>query len=140
MKSEQQLRSASDEVLVAIEKLRELEIEKRSIAPTSPRFLTLAREVEQLADQLASTAEVQADLGQKVANEHDDDAGAAAPMIEEVARDVATILAEWRDAERRAGTAKTGSNEAAAARADVERLRAEYQRAHTTATKRNGNG
>lgn len=139
MKSEQQLRSASDEVLVAIEKLRQLEIEKRSIAPTSPRFLTLAREVEQLADQLASTAEVQADLGQKVANEHDDDAGAA-PPIEEVARDVATILAEWRDAERRAGTAKTGSNEAAAARADVERLRAEYQRAHTTATKRNGNG
>jgi chromosome segregation ATPase len=137
MKSEGQLRSASDEVLVALEKLRELEIEKRSISPTSARFHTIAREVEQLADQLASTAEVQADLGEKVAKKHADAAGAA-PPIEEIARDVATILAEWRDAERRAGAAKAGSSEAVAARADVERLRAEYQRAHTTATKRNG--
>jgi len=139
MKAEEQLRSTSDEVLVALEKLRELEIEKRTVSPTSPRFHTLAREVEQLADQLANTAEVQADLGQKVAQQHAEGAGAA-PPIEEMPRDVSTILAEWRDAERRAITAVAGSSEETAARADVERLRGEYQRAHRTATQRNGNG
>ena len=38
MGSEQQLRSASDEVLDRLDKLHELEIEKRSIPPTDPRF------------------------------------------------------------------------------------------------------
>jgi peptidoglycan hydrolase CwlO-like protein len=138
MKSEEQLRSASDEVLVALDKLRELEVEKRSVSPTSPRFHTLAREVEQLADRLANTAEVQADLGEKVAQLHAQVADAA-PPIEEMTRDVATILAEWREAERRAMTAVAGSSDETAARADVERLRAEYQRAHRSATQRNGN-
>jgi phage-related tail protein len=138
MKSEEQLRSASDEVLVALDKLRELEVEKRSVSPTSPRFHTLAREVEQLADRLANTAEVQADLGEKIAEQHAQ-AADAAPPIEQMARDVATILAEWRDAERRAMTAVAGSSDETAARADVERLRAEYQRAHRSATQRNGN-
>jgi hypothetical protein len=137
MKSEQQLRSASDEVLVALEKLRELEVEKRTVSPTSPRFHTLAREVEQLADQLANTAEVQADLGEKVARQHEQVADPA-PPIDDMSRDVSTILAEWREAERRAATAVAGSREAAAARADAERLRAEYQRAHRRASQRNG--
>lgn len=138
MKSEQQLRSASDEVLVALDKLRELEVEKRTVSPTSPRFHALAREVEQLSDRLANAADVQADLGDKVADQHAQ-AAEAAPPIDEMARDVVTILAEWRDAERRAATAVAGSGEAAAARADVERLRTEYQRAQRNATQRNGN-
>ena len=71
MGSEQQLRSTSDEVLGTLDRLRELEIEKRSISPTDPRFQQLANEVQQLADSLTSTAEVQAALGEKVAEKHD---------------------------------------------------------------------
>jgi ABC-type transporter Mla subunit MlaD len=137
MESKEQLRSASDEVLVAVEKLRALEVEKRSVSPTNPRFQKLARQVEQLADQLGSTAEAQANLGEKLAAQHANGA-AAAPPVEETVRDVTTILAEWRDAERRAGRAVARSRAAAAAHADVDRLRAEYQRAHRMAKKRNG--
>ena len=50
-----------------------------------------------------------------------------------------TILADWRDAERRAAGAVAGSAEEKAARADVDRLRAEYQRAHVLASERRPN-
>jgi len=138
MGSEQQLRSTSDEVLGTLDKLRELELEKRSIPPTDPRFQQLANEVQQLADGLTSTAEVQAELGEKVAEKHDL-AGDEAPAIDETQRDVMTILGDWRDAERRAASAVPGSAEETAARADVDRLRAEYQRAHITASERRPN-
>ena len=135
MGSEQQLRSTSDQVLGTLDKLRELEIEKRSISPTDPRFQQLANEVQQLADGLTSTAEVQAELGEKVAEKHDR-AGDEAPAINETQRDVMTILSDWRDAERRAAGAVPGSAEQTAAIADVDRLRAEYQRAHAAASER----
>jgi hypothetical protein len=138
MGSEQQLRSASDEVLDKLDKLHELEVEKRSIPPTDPRFQRLAKEVQQLAEGLTSTAEVQAELGEKVAEKHEM-AGGEAPAINETNRDVMTILAEWRDAERRAAGAVAGSAEEAAARADVDRLRAEYQRALAAANERRPN-
>ena len=126
MGSEQQLRSASDGVLGTLDKLHELELEKRSISPTDPRFHELAREIEQLATSLASTAEVQAQLGAKVAQKHDV-VGDEAPSIEETGRDVTTILTEWREAERRVAATVAGSAAQAAAKADVSRLRAEYQ-------------
>ena len=135
MGSEQQLRSASDQVLATLDKLRQLELEKRTISPTDPRFQEVASEVQQLADSLASTAEVQAELGEKVAEKHDK-SGAEAPAIDETQREVVTILAEWRDAERRLAAAAVGSPEEAMAQADVNRLRAEYKRAHFVASKR----
>ena len=138
MGSEQQLRSTSDQVLDTLDKLHELEVEKRSIPPTDPRFHQLAREVQQLADGLTSTAEVQAELGEKVAEKHDM-AGNEAPAIDETQRDVMTILADWRDAERRAAGAVARSASEKAAKADVERLRAEYQRAHISASERRPN-
>jgi hypothetical protein len=138
MGSEQQLRSASDQVLDTLDKLHELEVEKRSIPPTDPRFHQLAREVQQLADGLTSTAEVQAELGEKVAEKHDM-AGKEAPAIDETQRDVMTILVDWRDAERRAAGAMAGSASEKAAKADVDRLRAEYQRAHISASERRPN-
>ena len=44
-------------------------------------------------------------------------------------RDAADILAEWRQAERRLNAAQPGTAEEDAARADIDRLRAEYSRA-----------
>jgi peptidoglycan hydrolase CwlO-like protein len=128
MGSEQQLRSASDEVLGALDKLHELEMQKRSVSPSDPRFHELAQEIEQLAARLASTAETQSELGEKVAEKHDH-ANDAAPAIEETGREPMTILTDWRDAERRVTAAVAGSAAEAEARADVNRLRAEYQSA-----------
>lgn len=138
MGSEQQLRSTSDQVLGTLDKMRDLEVEKRSIPPTDPRFQQLANEIQQLADGLTSTAEVQADLGEKVAKKHEV-AGEEAPAIDETHRDVMTILADWREAERHLASLPADSAEKRAARAEVDRLRAEYQRAHIAASQRRPN-
>lgn len=67
------------------------------------------------------------------------DNGEPAAPIDEKQRDVTTILNEWREAERRASSAVAGSADERVARADVDRLRAEYQRAHgAAATTPNG--
>ena len=42
-------------------------------------------------------------------------------------RDAPTVLADWRDAERRLEAAHTGSSDEQEARAEIERLRAEYR-------------
>jgi hypothetical protein len=49
------------------------------------------------------------------------------------------VLAEWREAERRADAAPPGSAEAREAELLVERLREEYRRAHEEA-RREGRG
>jgi hypothetical protein len=135
MDTEEQLRSTSDQVLGTIERLRVLEVEKRGLPPTSRRFHKLAREVEQLADSLARRAGAQAELGEQLATKHAQ-AGKSGTPIVDIERDVTTILGEWRDAERRAAAAPVGSTDKTQARADVDRLRAEYQRAHQTVTRR----
>jgi hypothetical protein len=56
--------------------------------------------------------------------------------IEAMKREVRDILADWRDAERRAGLAQPGSPDALAAAADVKRLRAEYREAFEEARQR----
>jgi len=55
--------------------------------------------------------------------------------IDETPRAIQTILADWRDAERRAIAAESGSAEAAEANALVDRLRDEYRRAHDAAAR-----
>ena len=51
-------------------------------------------------------------------------------------RDVQTVLADWRDAERQLGDAIPGSPEAARFRAEIEVLREEYRRAHDAVVRR----
>jgi hypothetical protein len=131
MEIDEQLRSTSDRMLETLEQLHLLEIEKRSLAPGSRRFQKLAREVERLADSMVAHAEKQAELADEAA-----ESAQPLPPIEGVPRDVTTILAEWREAERRATAAHPGSADEISARADVDRLRAEYQRAHRVASRR----
>jgi len=135
MEIEEQLRSESDSMLDAMDQLRSLEAEKRAIPPNSRRFQMLARDVERLADTVVSHAEQQTDLGEQAAERHQATGEEAAP-INAGSRDVATILGEWRDAERRASAAEAGSADEAAARADVDRLRHEYQQAQRSASTR----
>jgi hypothetical protein len=62
--------------------------------------------------------------------------GAPKHSIATTPREIHTILAEWRDAERRAAEAPPGSAEAKTAEAEVDRLRDEYRQAHEDATRR----
>ena len=131
MEIDEQLRSTSDRMLETLEQLHLLETEKRTLAPGSRRFQNLAREVERLADSMVAHVEKQTELGNEGA-----ESGATLPSIDARPRDVTTILGEWRDAERRATAALPQSADEAAAQADVDRLRAEYQRAHRAASRR----
>jgi hypothetical protein len=131
MDIDEQLRSTSDRILETLEQLQLLETEKRSLVPGSRRFQKLAREVERLADSMVAHAEEQTELANEAA-----ELGQPAPPIDEQPRDVTTILAEWREAERHTTATHPGSADEISARADVDRLRAEYQRAHRAASRR----
>ena len=130
MDFERELRNASDETLEALARLEEMEREKRSLPPGSDRFVTLAREIEQRARTVLSSTQRQERLADESVQRVE---GGEAPErpIEEVdrTRDVPTILADWRDAERRLSRSTPGTDDEQLAGRDVRRLRLEYRRA-----------
>lgn len=140
MEFEQDLRYTSDEMLRALERLRELESRKRKVKPGTERFRKLAEEVEALAGSIfAQTSEQQRLAAESV--ELTEARVIDAPPIDEMGpvRELHIILNEWRDAERRLAAAQPGSEDAADAEADAERLRQEYRRAAQQAWHAEGN-
>lgn len=130
MEFEQDLRFTSDEMLRALERLRELESRKRKVKPGTERFRKLAEEVEALAGSIfTQTAEQQRLAAESVGLT--ETRVIDAPPIDQIGpvRELHMILNEWRDAERRLAAAAPGSEDAADADADAERLRQEYRRA-----------
>lgn len=129
MDLEQGLRTVSDEMLHTLDQLQRLELEKRSEAPGTVRFMRLATEIEKLAAMMFVQTSTQEKLA---AQSHAATrAGAELTPIEEVepARDVSLILADWREAERRVAATAIDTAEHATAAGDVQRLRDEYRRA-----------
>jgi hypothetical protein len=140
---EPELHATSDVVLATLDRLRKLELEKRDLPVGSPRLVELAEEIERLAATVLGASDTQVDLAKAAV------AGARAGTIDPAStinemghppRDVQTVLAEWRDAERHLGDARPGSPEAARIRADIEVLREEYRRAHDAAARRTSRG
>jgi hypothetical protein len=131
MDIEQDLRFTSDEMLHALERLRELEVEKRSVQPGSARFRKLARDIEQLAATIFAKTVEQDQLGHAAVGAAEQ-LDAVLPPIEDIppTRDLQVILSEWRDAERRLSAAQHGSPEHLEAQAAVHRLRSEYRDAY----------
>jgi hypothetical protein len=127
----QSLRTVSDALLRDLEALVAVEQEKRNVAPDDPRLVTLAAEVDAIAQRVLGLTERQQDIAEDV---HDlaAEGGPNAPTetIEETIRPIGVILAEWRAAERDATTLAEGSPEAIAARGAADRLRDEYRRAY----------
>jgi len=124
------LREASDTLMQRLDRLHELETRKRELPPERPEFVRLAREVEDLARALLSSSGVQVELAEAVhadvkAGDLDADVSIRDTPPK---RDAVSVLAEWRAAERRLAAAHMGSRDEAEARAEVERLRAEYSR------------
>lgn len=118
------LRAASDGLIRDLEALAALEDEKRTLPLDDPRLVEIAEQVEVIAARVLAGSERQTMLAKAAASQPSDNA-----TIEDVRRPLATILAEWREVERRAATAPEGSAEAAEIQILASRLRREYQAA-----------
>jgi hypothetical protein len=129
MELEQDLRLTSDELMHSLERLRELELEKRRLSPGTARFKQIAAEVERVAATIFAKSVQQDELAQETVElrEH---TGLSAPTIENVEplREIQVILNEWREAERRLAAAAHGTPEHLEAQSAVQRLRNEYRR------------
>ena len=125
------LRQTSDALLRDLDVLVTIEEEKRSLDPGDPRLVELAARIEEIARRVLDSTTRQHDLT-RVANRQVAAGSPDAPElpIDAVPRPIQAILADWRDAERRAAAAEDGSADAAEAAALVERFRMEYRAAH----------
>jgi hypothetical protein len=128
------LRETSDALLRDLDVLVTIEEQKRLLEPGDPQLVELARRVEEIARRvLDGTARQHALTRVADAQVRAGAPDAPAAPIEEIVRPIQAILADWRDAERRASAAEPGSADALEADALVERLRDEYRRAHEAA-------
>ncbi len=137
METSDALRQTSDALLRDLEVLSTLEEEKRGLDPGDPRLVELAGRIQEIAARILSGSVREHQLTQ-VANVQVASGTSTAPTatIEETRRSMAAILAEWRDAERRAASAEPGSAEESEARALADSFRQEYQRAYEDANRR----
>lgn len=129
------LRATSDALLTDLDVLATLEEQKREIAADDPRLVEVASRIEEIAHRVLGLTVRQRKLTE-VVNTEAQDPGTAAPTIEETPRSVASVITEWRTAERRLSEAASGSVDAAEAEALVARLREEYRRAWESAKDR----
>jgi hypothetical protein len=131
------LRATSDALLSDLDALQALEQEKRAIQPGDPQLVRIAAKIEQLANRVLGTSMEQSQLTEQV--HHLVQTGSPdAPdaPIEDMKREMRVILADWRDAERRAELTRPGSAAALAAASDIDRLRLEYREAFEEARRR----
>ena len=136
---EPELHATSDAVLATLDRLRTLELEKRDLPVGSPRLVELAKEIERLATTVLGASDAQVDLAKAAtagAKAGTIDPGTTINEMGDPPRNVQTVLAEWRDAERHLGEALPGTPEAARLRAEIEVLREEYRRAHEAVVRR----
>jgi hypothetical protein len=135
METSHSLRETSDELLRDLDVLATLEEQKRDLDPGDPKLVELAGRIEAIAERVL-VGSIREHQLTKVANEQVEAEAPTAPTLtieETPARPVAVVLAEWRDAERRASELDPDSAEADEARALVDALRAEYRRAYEAA-------
>jgi hypothetical protein len=123
------LRRASDDFMRRLDRLYELESRKRELKPDLPEFVRLTREIEDLARALLFSGGQQVELAEEVHA----DIKAGETIVDQPIRDTpprrdaVLVLSEWRAAERRLAAAGPDTDDEHRARAEVERLRAEYR-------------
>lgn len=129
---EEELRRRSDQIIETIARLTNLEVDKREIRPGTPEFVGTAMSVKRAAKELLDLAADEERLAERLRKLRQDAQGAVPERsISEVpgARPIMVVLTEWREAERRLMEAEGGTEAERMAKADTERLRAEYQHA-----------
>lgn len=122
------LRATSDQLVLAIAEADARERRKRGMRPADPAFLELARAVRIAAEVVVELSRQEERTALEIARES---TSGALPPIEAMrpARELASILDEWRAVEKRLGAAESGSAEAEELMAEFERLRDSYAQA-----------
>jgi hypothetical protein len=136
---EPDLHATSDAMLANLDRLRELEIEKRNLPFGSPRLVELASEIERLAATVLGASDTQADLAKEALQQARSGAIDPSTTIEDLgppARELHAVLSDWRDAERRLSEVAPDSPEGLHLRAQIDLLRDEYRQAHDAAARR----
>ena len=119
-------RFASDQLLVDLDRLRVLEVQKRSLTPGSDDYVELARAVEELAIEVLGSSVRQKELAEKAAVVLDRVGTPEAAIGDAARRNATDILHDWREAER-ARAAAVGTAAEATEEARVKQFRDEYQ-------------
>jgi hypothetical protein len=128
--SDAQLRSTTDEMMSALDRLRAIELEKRSEPIGGGRFQELVEEASHLSRLVFRWAGLQVSIATQ-ATAPVPTGRPPQPSIEDVeARPLDRVLWAWREAESRLHHAAPGSAEARQATDDLERLRDGYRRVH----------
>ncbi len=137
MTFENQLRTTSDTLLRTLDRMHELEEQKRAIPSGGEEFLRLAREIDVLALQVLRQTERQESIAETTIERRKAGGGLGRPIaaIPPEPRALHVILSDWREAERRLAAARQGTPEEAEAASAVQRFRDEYRIAHEAVQK-----
>jgi hypothetical protein len=129
MSIEQELLATSDALLRILDRLHELESEKRELPTGSRRFVELATQIDDLAVEVLRRTERQEELAQDMEARREAGGAPGRPIddLEASKRTLVEILEDWRNAERRLASADPGSPESSEAAARVRQLREEYR-------------
>ena len=132
-----ELRATSDLLLLDLQALGELEELKRTVPHGDPKLVDIASRIEELARKVLYGSQHQLDLTETITGAADAADPATAQQISTIddVRSASAILAEWREAERRAQELEPGSAAHAEALREVDRARSEYRRAFEAARK-----
>ena len=129
------LRVTSDALLRDLEALLLLEERKRELPLDDPSLVDLAQQVREIAGRVLDRTNTQVALSEAaLANPK------AIASISKTLRTPASILAEWRELERRALSAPEGSPERTELEVLASRLRDEYREAFDAANRGVGRG
>ena len=113
MSLESELRLTSDSLMRALDHLHDLEEEKRTLPAGSPRFVELARQIEDMALEVLRRTETEASLAEDTEARREAGGGVGRSINATPAepRELALVLNEWREAERRLAASPAASPE-----------------------------
>jgi hypothetical protein len=122
------LRATSDQLMLAVSEVDARERRKRGRRPGEDAFIELARAVRIAAEVVLELARQEERTAIEIERES---RGALLPPIERMtpAKELASILDEWRAVEKRLVDAEAGSPESEELMAEFERLRDAYAQA-----------
>ena len=131
------LRATADQMLEILDELRAIEVAKRSAPIGSAEFIELARSALNHGRLAFRWTDLQLRLAEEASARVARGEDPRDLRIEDVTpRPLDQVLALWREAQIRLDIAEPGSSEAAAAAAEIERLREEYQSSHEELARR----
>lgn len=129
MTDESEIKASSDAMLEMLQRLHDIETEKRQFPLGSEEFTARAAEAENLSRIIFRWSGIQQQMAEEAKLEAERGEGRQGPLEAAQVRPLDRILTGWRRAQIRLEVAAPGTAEAEAAAEEVARLRDEYQAA-----------